>query len=245
MKLYISSLETHLPLDDSFVSMLAFEDVKYYARIRKCLYDVVNGNEAEFQAAFIDDKEKIIQISSKAELIVDPLLIDYGSKRIQNALITKLKNELNNDIDKKLHIEEKLNEIQDELISLLDDFDLPLQVDDCSDASKLVKSFGISIDPYSGNMSSLELLEKYLSIVQELNNEVYHVFFGLTHLLSKDELELFCKTALQRQVKVILIDHIYEPINESSYLASMFVDSDFDETFYPVVLHENLDSQLD
>ena len=58
MKLYISSFESAIPLDNSFVSLISISDVHFFSKIVRSLYAGCNGMEPEIPVCLIDQNEK-------------------------------------------------------------------------------------------------------------------------------------------------------------------------------------------
>ena len=140
-----------------------------------------------------------------------------------------MKQELNNDVGVRTDIEDALKEVQKKVISLVDDFDLPVKYDDAWDAGKIIKSMSLALDGCIEGLSHLDILKRYLRIVGELNISLFHCFSGLNMVLTPEELNIFYKEALQSQIHLICLQHdLTCPIpNQYSYIT--FIDDDFDE----------------
>lgn len=234
MKLAVSSFENLIPLDNSRVTAITIEDIHFYAKLVRSFFAECSGDDSEISIFLIDDKEKRVSLESCCELILDPLLIDFSSKRFSNALIGLLKKELINDVEANVEITQKLNEIQDMVVSLLDDFGLPIVVDSAWDASKLVKGLSISIDGDTEMKTQLEILLRFLQVVGDLKISNYYIFVGLRKVLCEDEINIFYKEALQRQIQVICVDQSVDIPTQNEFAFSFHVDKDYDEVIIPM-----------
>ena len=85
---------TNMVLDTSYVSVLTFQDIHYFSKYVRSLYASFNSMESEIEIYFFDEKERRINIDKTSELIINPLLIDFASKKIQTSLVNYLKTEL-------------------------------------------------------------------------------------------------------------------------------------------------------
>lgn len=139
---------------------------------------------------------------------------------------------MNNDVEVRIGIEDALRRTQRKIISLIDDFDLPLKYDDIWDAGKMIKSALISIDDNVEGLSHLEILKRYIQIVSELNINSFYCFAGLNTILTEEELNEFYKEALQRQVNIICIQHDKTFPSPNKYARTTFVDDDYDEHIF-------------
>ena len=229
MRLSIDSFDNLIFLESDYVSVISIQSVHYYAKIVRSFFFECNGMDGETEIALIDDKEKRLSISSGIEFIADPLLIDFSSKRLSTALIGLLKQELNNDVEVRMDIEEALRKAQRKVVSLIDDFDLPIKYDDAWDATKMIKATAISIDDNVEGLTHLEILKRYIQVVSELKVNSYFCFAGLNNILTEEEIIEFYKESLQRQVGLICIQHDNTCPNPNKYACTTFIDDDFDE----------------
>ncbi len=229
MKLSIDSFENLIPLDMDCVAVISVQSVHYYAKLLRSFYFGCKGMEEEIEITLVDDKEKRIPISSKMEFISDPLFVDFSSKSFTNALIGLLKQELNNDVGLRTNIENALITVQENVISLIDDFDLPVKYDDAWDAGKIIKSMMITLDGNVEGLTHLDILRRYIKIVGELKINTYYCFAGLNNVLTVEEMNTLYKESLQNQVHLICLQHdITCPVpNMYSYIT--FIDDDYDE----------------
>lgn len=229
MKLSIGSFDNLIPLDMDCVSTISVQSVHYYARLLRSFYFGCSGMEEEIEIALVDDKEKRIPISSKIEFIGDPLFIDFSSKPFTNALVALLKQELNNDVGIRVGIENALVAVQEQVVSLIDDFDLPIKYDDTWDAGKIIKSIGIVLDGDVEGLSHLEILKRYIQIVGNLKMNAYYCFAGLNNVLTVEEMNAFYREALQNQVHIICLQHDIACPTPNEYSYTLFIDDDYDE----------------
>lgn len=233
MRLSIDSFENLISLEPDYTSVISIQSVHYYAKLVRSFFFECNNLEGEIEITLIDSKERRLPISSAIEFIPDPLLIDFSSKRLSTALVGLLKQELNNDVETRLDIEESLRRTQSKIISLIDDFDLPIKYDDIWDAGKMIKATALSIDDNIEGLTHLEIMKRYIQIVSELNINSYFCFVGLNNILTQEEIVEFYKEALQRQVGLICIQHDNAWPNSNKYANTIFIDDDFDEHIIP------------
>ena len=229
MKLAIEAFDNLIPLDMDCVSVISVQGVHYYAKLLRSFFFGCKGMEEEIEIVLIDDKEKRLPISSNIEFISDPLSVDFSAKCFSNALVTLLKQELNNDVGMRTNIENTLKEVQKMVTSLIDDFDLPIKYDDSWDAGKIIKSMSLALDSCVEGLTHLDILKRYLRIVGDLNIGSFHCFAGLNTVLTPEEMDLFYKEALQNQVHLICLQHdLICPIS-NQYSHITFLDEDYDE----------------
>lgn len=229
MKLSLDSFENLIPLDTDFVSVISVQSVHYYAKLLRSFYFGSNGMHEEIELALIDDEEKRLPISSMIEFIPEVLLVDFSSKHFSNALIGLLKQELNNNVEIRIDIENALKTVQKKVISVIDDFDLPLIYNEAWDAAKIIKATSIALDCSTEGLTHFEILDRYIQIAGELKIKSYHCFAGLNNVLTSEEMSTLFKTTLQRQVKLLCIQHDISCPPPSKYAHITFIDDDFEE----------------
>ncbi len=229
MKLSIASFENLIPLEKSQVTVIVISDVHFFSKIVRSFYSAYKGDESEIPVLLIDDNEKRLDISSHCEFILSPLSIEFSSRRFSTALINSLKTEFNNDVEGMLEVVHLLKGIQERIISMLDDFDLPLTYEDDWDASRIIKGLSIIIDDDIKGLSQFDMLMRYLQIVSELRIAEYHVFVGLRSILTPEEMDAFFKEALQRQVQIICLEQSESIPSSNKYAFMLHVDEDYEE----------------
>ena len=162
------------------------------------------------------------------------MLIDFSAKSFSTGLVNRFREELNNNVEYCMEIIQRLNEVQDSIVKQLDDFDLPLKYDAFWDASRIVKGLSISIEDDNEGLSQLEILLRFIRVSGDLKIAKYHIFVGLNRYLTKEELNVFYKEALQHQVNVICIEQLSVSPTENEYVYSLHIDDDYnEETIYP------------
>ena len=229
MRLMLPSFESSLPLDPSYVTVVSINDVHLYATLIKAISASMNDIENACGAYFIDEKEKQLGMSKNAELIFDPLLIDFKSRKITNALVSKLKICLNLDVEAQARLEKSLLELQDMVDNLLGDSDIQIKADSEWDSSRIIKALGIELNTGEENRTQLEILSSYLETAGSLSIAGYHIFIGLNQLLNDTELNQFYKEALQKQVSIICLERRDNKPNPSPYARIIYVDEDYEE----------------
>lgn len=227
MNLKLSQLENEITIDMASVPIIAMKDTKLYTKVIKSIFAQCNDLESEL-SIFLSESDKSISFDN-IELILNPLLIDFNSKKISTAIVNRFKTILMHDIDFANKIDKYLQAIielvEDEMI----DIDIPLTFDETWNASKLIKAIGLQVEEQDNTLDILPILNKYLDIAGEFKFAKLHIFVGLNVLLSEDEYDKFLEYSLQKQIPILLIEHSIDFPNKNTYKSTLYIDEEFDE----------------
>lgn len=199
MKMKIDFLENELTILNDTILSIEVENKKYFYRIVKNLYNILNEGFTEEIHFFENDKELNL---TNILIINDYFNIDLSSKKNITELYKKIMasmDECNNQEIRNLY-----NKMYKTISKLLSNIDLPLTISKNYDMESLLKLMKVSIQTKDELIDKLFLLidiEKTLN----LNRKIFLI--NLKEYLSKEELKEFYKYAVYNSVNVILIDN--------------------------------------
>lgn len=237
---------TNMVLDTSYVSVLTFQDIHYFSKYVRSLYASFNSMESEIEIYFFDEKERRINIDKTSELIINPLLIDFASKKIQTSLVNYLKTELALVPELKNEVDQEFEKLQKLITSILDIVELPFQIDDFWDAAKIVKAFTISIDGSKDGETQFALLCRYIDVVSKLRTFNGLFLVGLNEILTQEELLEFYQYSLSKQVPLFCVEHSSSRPVSNSFARYLFLDNEYEEIdILPLKTKLFIDSDID
>ena len=166
---------------------------------------------------------------SKIDFIYDIYSVDLKSKKIQNAIQSKIQAALTADVEKSSLIQKYVMEINDMILDSMVSMNVKLNSDPDWDSARLVKAFSITAESDLEQDNHLCRLKRYIDIVSEFNISKCICFAGLTEVLSVDDFFDFCKHVLYSDIPVLLIDRCFPDSYMNEYCCGVILDIDYDE----------------
>ncbi len=166
----------------------------------------------------IDDTP--VSIDSKALIIFDPLNIEINDKKTLTLLYKKLSHRVSE------KVQEKIRKIEQDILELLEIVSVesmfPIEYEDSFELIKIFQMYQISIQELKKE-NYLEFIVTYIKTNFELNNYNIVVSFGLTRLLTADEINKLTKELAINQISIV--DFYYDDSKpKDNYLV---IDSDW------------------
>ena len=192
MKIKIDFLENELMIPEDTILSIEIENKKYFYRIVKNLYNIVNEGFAE-EIHFSENNKELN--FTNILVINDYFNIDLSSKKNITELYKKIISSM--DEGNNQEIRGLYDKMYKTILKLLSNIDLPLVVSKSYDMESLLKLMKVSIQP----KDELIDVEKTLN----LNRKIFLI--NLKQYLSKEELNEFYKYAIYNNISIILIDN--------------------------------------
>lgn len=229
MKMSISFLDKVLDIVPGRITILSVENSKLYGNLIQSFYGSINsGYDPIVLIELYDEKGKEMSLS-KIDFIYDIYSVDLKSKRIQNAIQSKIQAALTADIEKSSFIQKYVMEINDMIQDSMVSMNVKLNSDTDWDSARLMKAFSITAESDLEQDNHLCRLKRYIDIVSEFNISKCICFAGLTEVLSEDDFFDFCKHVLYSDIPVLLIDRYFPDSYLNEYCCGAILDIDYDE----------------
>ena len=229
MKMSISFLEKVLDIVSGRITILSVENSKLYGNLIQSFYGSINSDyDPIVLIDLYDEKGKEMSIS-KIDFIYDIYSVDLKSKRIQNAIQSKIQAALTADIEKSSFIQKYVMEINDMIQDSMVSMNVKLNSDTDWDSARLMKAFSITAESDLEQDNHLCRLKRYIDIVSEFNISKCICFAGLTEVLSEDDFFDFCKHVLYSDIPVLIVDRHFPDEYLNEYCYGIILDIDYDE----------------
>lgn len=229
MKMSISFLEKVLDIVSGRITILSVENSKLYGNLIQSFYGSINSDyDPIVLIDLYDEKGKEMSIS-KIDFIYDIYSVDLKSKRIQNAIQSKIQAALTADIEKSSFIQKYVMEINDMIQDSMVSINVKLNSDTDWDSARLMKAFSITAESDLEQDNHLCRLKRYIDIVSEFNISKCICFAGLTEVLSEDDFFDFCKHVLYSDIPVLIVDRHFPDEYLNEYCYGIILDIDYDE----------------
>ena len=229
MKMSISFLDKVLDIVPGRITILSVENSKLYGNLIQAFYSSMNSDyDPSVLIEVYDDKGKEMSLS-KIDFIYDIYSVDLKSKKIQNAIQSKIQAALTADVEKSSLIQKYVMEINDMILDSMVSMNVKLNSDPDWDSARLVKAFSITAESDLEQDNHLCRLKRYIDIVSEFKISKCICFAGLTEVLSVDDFFDFCKHVLYSDIPVLLIDRCFPDSYMNEYCCGVILDIDYDE----------------
>ncbi len=209
IKIFIKPINELIIVNEEITNM-CFVDKTNYRDFVINLYDNI--------ILSIDDTP--VSIDSKALIIFDPLNIEINDKKTLTLLYKKLSHRVSE------KVQEKIRKIEQDILELLEIVSVesmfPIEYEDSFELIKIFQMYQISIQELKKE-NYLEFIVTYIKTNLELNNYNIVVSFGLTRLLTADEINKLTKELAINQISIV--DFYYDDSKpKDNYLV---IDSDW------------------
>ncbi len=199
------------------VNILAIEKPAALYSFMSELHTQLSGGDGMI---VLSSEDKILKLSSKAELITQFIPFEMNSKRLLNKLYAYLeKKALNCEALDDIF---KLNTAVNEFLCRLTASELIDTEYDSINLSSFFKAVDLRI--YDNSDSLEEKLTDYMSNVHELEGDKLFIFLNLLPFINKENRNLFFKTVTDHQYTILLIEA--NAVEHSNFINQMIIDED-------------------
>lgn len=199
MMLNINYVDNSLNIDDSSILSVEIENKKYFYRFIKDLNNISNGIGNEEIIIYENDKE--INLTNKIKIIVNYFDLELNSKKVSNEIVKYINDNIDEEI--KFKISQEVTKIIKIYKNVLNEFDMPLVIDENLNIESITKNLKISLDEKSELLENLLLL---IDLERTIKCNELLVFVNLKQYLSKEELNELYKYSLYNKIKIMLVD---------------------------------------
>lgn len=199
MNMNINYFDNKINFNGEHINVVEIENKKCFYRFVKDLYTINLAGSVNDITFFEKDKEK--NMNGKLKVFTDFFNFEFDSKKYTSDII-KYVNE-NIDEKEKIALLSLYNKIVKTYIKILNNTDLPLNVENDATIENITKFVKISIDDTCELLDSLLLLINLESTL--LTNNILF-FINLKQYLAKTELLELYKYALYNKIEIVLID---------------------------------------
>lgn len=199
MMLNINYIDNSLNIDDSSILSVEIENKKYFYRFIKDLNNISNGIGNEEIIIYENDKE--INLTNKIKIIVNYFDLELNSKKVSNEIVKYINDNIDEEI--KFKISQEVIKIIKIYKNVLNEFDMPLVIDENLSIESITKNLKISLDEKSELLENLLLL---IDLERTIKCNELLVFVNLKQYLSKEELNELYKYSLYNKIKIMLVD---------------------------------------
>lgn len=199
MKLNVNYIDNSLNIDDSNVLCVEIENKKYFYRFIKDLNNISNGIGNEDIIIYEDDKE--INLTNKIKILVNYFDLELNNKKLSNDIVKYINDNIDEEI--KFKLSQEILKIIKIYKNVLNEFDMPLVIDENLSVESITKNLKISLDEKSELLENLLLL---IDLERTIKCNELLVFVNLKQYLSKEELNELYKYSLYNKIKIMLVD---------------------------------------
>lgn len=199
MKLNVNYIDNSLKIDDSNVLCVEIENKKYFYRFIKDLNNISNGIGNEDIIIYEEDKE--INLTNKIKILVNYFDLELNNKKISNDIVKYINDNIDEEI--KLKLSQEILKIIKIYKNVLNEFDMPLVIDENLNIESITKTLKIALDEKSELLENLLLL---IDLERTIKCNELLVFVNLKQYLSKEELNELYKYSLYNKTKIMLVD---------------------------------------
>ena len=213
MKLVNAELFLNINIEENKPVVLTIENPKAMAEVVGQLYELYNSGEGDF---ILSEDGKELPFERTTEIIINPFLIDFNSRKVQSKLYSELLNAEASYVEEKALIQALIIEYLDKLTQnvpyemISNDLDL--------DSMKLFKMFEVRIEAQCNSL--LEKLVEYTKILSRLLRKRLLVFVSISSYLDTDQLNALYEICNYNKMKVLLIEshELYLPFHTKTYI---------------------------
>lgn len=190
-------------------------------------YRLVTGliSDADFDLLVFSVNNEPVSIEKYTEITTDLFNLDFGSKKIENLLLRKVRQEF-----EFPDAREEFNKIRNELSQLLDkvllDFDFPIVYTKDFDVGDLLKTFSLKISQQFYDKTSMFL--EYFKIVNEIKNVNIFFTINIKSIFTSEEFDAFQKECKYQKYCLIDIENAVFPYKAENEF-SIIIDKDLCE----------------
>lgn len=209
MRLVNAKYGIDLSLDESRPEILVFENRRIMREITEELWKQCSGLEG----SFVMSDNKVLKIEKNVEIMINPFNLDFQSRKIMNALYTKMSAAANEQVEEKYRINADIINMLDMISSSVNYSGITYQLD--FPWTELFKMYGVKIDVPDDFIARII---EYMKIVSELCGISVFCFVNLKSYLNYEEIMALYKNAEYNKIKLILIEPNETKIIDSEHV---------------------------
>lgn len=199
MKLISKDYNLTIEIKENHIPVLVIENVDARLNLINQLNQHISTNSGEW---ILSDGIKELDLSKKAEIILEPFSIDLNNKKIKSKLYQEIK-ALADDEFYELGL--KLNsDICKYMSCIMDKFPYSLDYDEKWDISNLLKAYSVEL---SDDCSSLfERLLNYIKLSNQIVGTSIFIVLNAKQYLNHDQLVELYKMSFYSKIQLVLIE---------------------------------------
>ena len=202
MKLASVNLERPIELDTQKAAEWIIESSELFFQYTQMLYHQIEGADGDF---VLSEDNEILDFSKQAEMILNPLALDFNDRRIQKKLYSELQKAAYGEhafLDtQKITAELKSYIYQLEYVSGYD-----IEINEEPDIAGIFKSFGVMVD--SSEADFCERLVQYMKVMAELLGKKLIIFVNLRSYINEEQLRGVIETGIHNELSLLFIENI-------------------------------------
>lgn len=204
MKLVYSDWKAQIEFSEKeSIWVINLEDPAYFSKIIAEFIEQCGGSNGKF---VLSSEDRLLDFSKISEIVLSPFQLDFKSRKIQTGILKQMVEIANG--DEYLNTQEICTAILQYAYRVSDHLEYDIAFDENIDATQIFKMVNFKAD--HGQTDVLEKLTDYICIVRRVLDLQLIVIVGLHNYLSKQELELFYKTAMLNKVSLLLLENGHE-----------------------------------
>ena len=213
MKLVNAELFLDIDIEENKPTVLTIENAMIMTDVVGQLCELCNSGEGDF---VLSEDGKQLSFEKATEIIINPFLIDYNSRKIQSKLYSELLEAEASYVEEKALIQTLIIEYLDRLIQNVPYEMISNELD--LDSMKLFKMFDVRIEPQCNSL--LEQLVEYTKILSRLLKKKFLVLVSISNYLDVNELSALYTICNYNKMKMLLIERheLYLPFNTKTYI---------------------------
>ena len=213
MKLVNAELFLDIDIEENKPTVLTIENAMIMTDVVGQLCELCNSGEGDF---VLSEDGKQLSFEKATEIIINPFLIDYNSRKIQSKLYSELLEAEASYVEEKALIQTLIIEYLDRLIQNVPYEMISNELD--LDSMKLFKMFEVRIEPQCNSL--LEQLVEYKKILSILLKNKFLVLVSISNYLDVNELSALYTICNYNKMKMLLIERheLYLPFNTKTYI---------------------------
>ena len=219
MKMHVDYFDNDIIFTNDKIVSIEIGNKIYFYRFVKDLVNFESNVDNENILFFDNDKN----INQKISVFIDFFNFDFNNKKtIGNINKYLCENILDED---KVSITKLYDKILKKYNYLLNDIDLPLNIDCNIDFETITKNMKITINSKDSLLDNLFLI---IDIESFFKTNTILFFINLKNYLSDAEINEFYKYAIYNNVKIVMVDsHLHS--NKKEFECKYTIDKDLDE----------------
>ena len=199
MKLVNAELLLNLDIEENEPSVLIIENPSIMTDVVGQLLELCNSGEGDF---ILSEDGKQLSFEKTTEVIINPFLIDFNSRKVQSKLYSELLEEEMSYVEEKVLIQTLIVEYLDKRIQNVPYEMISYELD--LDSLKLFRMFEVRIEPQCNSL--IEKMAEYTKILSRLLRKRLLVFVSISNYLDTNELNALYEICNYNKMKVLFIE---------------------------------------
>ena len=181
------------------VSSLVIENQDFFRQLCQDFYFQSQGIEGE---GILSSDDNILDMSKFVEPVFQYVPFEINTKSLQTKLISALEHTALS-AENFMQSQSMLMSVQNSIYNWAYSLDVQIEIPKLS-LSAILKASGVQF--FEGDKNDLEKILDFMDIVREFDREKLFVFFQLRSYFNDEQVELFLKTAINRDFTLLLVD---------------------------------------